>query len=120
MIKDRLKTLNQTDIYSMVLFALYKIKDVPEYSTVSELAYVLDRTNLLNLCEYFGGLTIKVPTISEIEELMGVLLIYQKVNIEHQNLEEIIQGLDSANSRNIRDKYNKLCEVLSKYEFNPR
>lgn len=26
-----------------------------EYSSLSELAYILDKDNLLNLCEFFGG-----------------------------------------------------------------
>ena len=71
--KDSLKQLNSSDTYSLILFCLYKIKNNEKYSTLSELAYVLDKDNLLKLCEYFGGLTIKIPTIDEIESLVQAL-----------------------------------------------
>ena len=82
MIKQNLDNLKSADIYSMILFALYKLIDIPEYSALSELAYVLDRKNLLNLCEYFGGITIKIPTIDELTELTDALLLYQYVKID--------------------------------------
>ena len=62
-IKEELNQLKETDVYSMLLFVLYKMRGIEEYSILSELAYILDKKNLLNLCEYFGGLTIKIPTI---------------------------------------------------------
>ena len=36
MIRDDLAKLSDNDIYSLILFALYKIKNIPEYSTLSE------------------------------------------------------------------------------------
>ena len=62
-IKEELQKLHEPDIWSLLLFVLFKIKDIPEYSGISELAYILDRKNLLKLCEYFGGTTITMPTI---------------------------------------------------------
>ena len=41
-IKENLITLSDMDTWSLVLFVLYKIKVIPEYSTISEMAYVLD------------------------------------------------------------------------------
>lgn len=55
MIRNNIENLKQTDFYSLLLFSLFKMTDIPEYSSISQLAYVLDRENLLNLCEYFGG-----------------------------------------------------------------
>ena len=37
-----------------MLFALYKLKDLPEYLTLSELCYVLDSSNLPKFLSYFG------------------------------------------------------------------
>ena len=52
-----------------------KIKDLPEYSTLSELAYILDKKSLLKLCEYFGGITMTIPTIEDLENLTKSLLL---------------------------------------------
>ena len=64
-----LNNLKEQDWYSMALFCLYKLIEVPEYSSLGELPYVLDKENLLNLCEYFGGQTIKIPMRARCESL---------------------------------------------------
>ena len=76
-IKEEVNKLKSQDIYSLMLFALFKLKDVPEYSSLSELVYILDKDSLLKLCEYFGGMTIKIPTIKELESMVYLLLLYQ-------------------------------------------
>lgn len=50
-----LNNLKEQDLYSLSLFCLYKLMGTNEYSSLSELAYILDKDNLLNLCEFFGG-----------------------------------------------------------------
>ena len=74
-IKEELSKLKTMDVFSLLLFILYKVRDIDEYSTISELAYVLDKDNLLKLCEYFGGLTITIPTIDELENIINSLLV---------------------------------------------
>lgn len=121
-IKNELSKLKTTDIFSLLLFILYKIRDVEEYSTISELAYVLDKENLLNLCEYFGGITLTIPTIDELESILNSLLIYQYVNIDGYSYNEAIKkiGFDSHQLRKIKKDYNKIVTVLDKYTFKPR
>ena len=92
-VKEDLAKLNEVDSYSLILFVLYKLREVPEYAAISELAYVLDKDNLLKLCEYFGGLTIKIPTIEELEEIVHSLLLYQYVNIDNMSFEEALMLL---------------------------
>ena len=77
-----LDNLRTKDIYSLILFALFKLKDLPEYSALSELAYILDKENLLKLCEFFGGMTITIPTMQELESIVYSLVLYQYVNID--------------------------------------
>lgn len=122
MTNDQIKTLKDTDCYSLILFCLYKLLDVPEYSSLSELVYVLDRQNLLNLCEYFGGQTITIPTIDELETLTYSLLLYQYVNVEKKDYSEALEliGHESRDLRRVKKFYTKLCEVLEKYDFVPR
>lgn len=121
-IKENLLTLKDMDMWSLIFFALYKLKDIPEYSTISEMAYVLDKDNLLKLCEYFGGLTIKIPTIDELELLVHSLVLYQYVNIDGMDYEKAIEivGKDSIDLRAVKSGYIKICEILSKYKFSPR
>ena len=120
LIKNKLSNLKEADLYSVILFALAKIRDIPEYSSLSELCYVLDKENLLKLCEYFGGSTIKIPTIYELESLVYALLLYQHVNIDGKDYEEAVKviGLDSKEMREVKANYSKLSDILSTYSFN--
>lgn len=120
-IKENLITLKEMDIWTLLLFALYKIKDLPEYSTLSELAYILDKKSLLKLCEYFGGITMTIPTIEDLENLTKSLLLYQYTIIEHKTYDEAIKLLgDTDNLRLIKSNYVKLCNILDKYTFSER
>lgn len=118
-IRSNLDKLQMSDTFSLILFALYKIRDVDEYSTLSELAYILDKNSLLSLCEYFGGLTIKIPTIQELEDLVNSLLLYEYIDIEHMSFEEAVKkiGLESYETRSARKNYNELSKVLEKYSL---
>lgn len=118
-VKEDLAKLNEVDSYSLILFVLYKLREVPEYSAISELAYVLDKSNLLKLCEYFGGLTIKIPTIEELEEIVHSLLLYQYVNIDNMSFEEALKllGKRTTDIRVVKRNYNKIKEVLEQYTF---
>ena len=118
-IKEELNQLKETDVYSMLLFILYKMKDIEEYSTLGELVYILDKQNLLNLCEYFGGLTIKIPTIDELESLLHSLMLYQYIEIDGLTYDEAIEkfGFDSFELRTIKKNYKKLSKLLENYSF---
>ena len=117
-----LNNLKERDVFSLALFVLYKTIEVPEYSSLSELAYVLDKKNLLNLCEYFGGQTITIPTVDELTSLVYSLLLYQYVKIDHMDYKEAIKliGHESKDLRAVKANFRKLCEVLQDYSFTPR
>ena len=118
-LRKELDNLKMTDTFSLILFVLYKIRDVSEYSTISELAYILDKDALLDLCEYFGGLTIKIPTIEEIESIINSLLLYQYINIDGYSYDEAVDkiGFDSFQLRKIKKDYNNICSILSDYSL---
>lgn len=122
MIREQLTKLKDIDIYSLMLFALYKTKDIPEYASLSELVYILDKDSLLKLCEYFGGTTLKIPTIEQLESLVYALILYQYVNIEHMQYDEAVKlvGHCSKDLRNVKSDYCKLCKVLEQYDFTKR
>ena len=117
-VKKDVSALRSVDVYSLVLFTLYQIKDIPEYSTLSELAYILDKPNLLLLLEYFGGTTIRIPTKEELQTVISTLLVYQYVNIEHMTYTKAISmlnGISRNQYREIKELYDKICKVLDRY-----
>ena len=119
-VKEELANLKKADIYSLILFALFRLRDIPEYSTLSQLSFVLDQDSLLKLCEYFGGLTIKIPTIEELESIVYSLVLYQYVNLDNMSYDDAIKliGPESSELRKIKSDYWKLCKILDNYNFN--
>lgn len=118
-INKALKDLNTTDIYSILLFAIFQLKDDPKYSTLSELCYVIDNDSFINLLQYFGGKTITFPTVSEFKDLVDGLCLYQLVNIDKLDYSRCLKDLNITNDRldDVSLVYQKLCEVLANYNF---
>jgi hypothetical protein len=122
-IEEYLSKLKETDIYSLVMFALFKMHNIPEYASISELSYILDKENLFKLCEYFGGLTIRIPTLDELENMICALLVYQLVNIEHREYDEVsstLRGKYGKRFNTIEEMYLKLCTLMTDYTFEAR
>lgn len=121
-IKEELGKLKEPDIWSLMLFVLYKVKEIPEYSGLSELAYVMDKKNLLKFCEYFGGSTIKVPRIEDLELLVYGLLLYQYVDIEHIKFEDAVELVNRNNVDilAVKTNYHKIKDTLESYGFTSR
>ena len=119
-ISTEIAKLNEMDTYSLILFTLFKLRDIPEYATLSELVYILDKESLLKLCEYFGGLTLKIPTIDELESIVYSLVLYQSVNIEGKDYNEMVKiiGHKSSELRKVKNDYEKICKILDQYDFN--
>lgn len=119
-IRQQLNKLKEKDIYSLLLFTLFNLKNVEEYSTLSELIYVLNKEDFLNFCRVFGGTTITVPTVDELIYLLDALILYGEVNIKGNNLEETIKENQIDFNKEVKESYAKVCEVMGKYEFSPR
>ena len=114
-----LNSLNKDDIYSMMLFTLYKVKDIPDYLTLSELCYVLDGENLTKFLSYFGGMTVTIPKLSDLRLVLKGLMLYQYVNVEGGNFDDSLKALagDEFSSEDIKSIYVKIVEVISNYDF---
>ena len=119
-IHDALSRLTKPDIYSLMLFVLFKLKDTNEYSSLSQLSYILDKDSLLKLCEFYGGTTITIPTIEDLEAVFNALLLYQEVNIEKQDFDKMIdkRDLQRTEKRKLLDCYDVVVDVLKNYDFN--
>ena len=118
-VKNELLNIKELDIYSLILFALFKLRDIPDYLALSELVFLMDKKELLKLCEYFGGMTIQIPTIQELESMVYSLLLYQYINVENMNYEDAIKliGSESKDLRQIKSDYQKLSTILEQYSF---
>lgn len=110
-IKDELLFLKKQDTYPLILFLLYKLKNDPQYTTLSELGFVLDKKNLINLCNYFGGTTLKVPTIDELEEIIAALTLYEQTKLNNKDFKKTLDYLveSGTDKQHLQDLYNKLC-----------
>ena len=120
-IKSKLDKLTNEDTYSLLLFALYKLKDIPEYSTLSELAYILDIDSLLNLLELFGGITITVPEVRDLKLVSYCLLLYKQVELDGVDFTKAVRNMNITSEysiKEIRELYTVLKDVLSNYSFN--
>ena len=119
-ISTEITNLTKNDIYSLMLFVMYKLKDSNEYSSLSQLSYILDEENLLKLCEYYGGTTIYIPKIEELEDMLNAMLLFQKVDIEKQELTKCLTTLDKKgeNTKSIKNNYFVIKEVLKDFSFN--
>lgn len=116
--REKIESLEKTDVYSLILFAIFKMKDIPEYSTLSELAYILDKESLFNFLEYYGGTTIRVPTLQEFNVVIRGLLLYQAVNLEGVDFSKAFKNIESEYQNNdTKETYFKLVKVLDKYDF---
>ena len=120
-IKSKLDSLHLSDIYSLMLFLLYKVQDIPEYAVLSELCYLLDGSNITRLFAYFAGKTITFPSEEEFIVLINALLLYQYINIEGKTLAAAQEKLDLSNNR-LKDKstelYLKIVPTIKQYNIN--
>lgn len=122
LIKDKLNNLKEADLYSIILFALAKLRDMPEYYAISELCYILDKKSLVKLCQIFGGVTLTVPTLNELEILTYSLLLYEYVDINNIPFDDAFKNLckDNINSKSIKESYIKIKELLADYDISSR
>lgn len=122
-IKQELNKLKEMDVWSLMLFVLYNYQNIPEYSSISELAYILDKKNLLKLCEYFGGSTMRIPTIHELETTLYAMLLYEYVHRERYDNDTAIAMLHVENKHKLNEilqYYDALSKVMEEYQLTPR
>ena len=118
-IKEKLNKLKEPDLYSLMLFVLYKLHNIPEYSTLSNLSFLLEKDHLLKMCDLFGGTTIYITTITELEEIIYALSLFYQVNVNKKQYNKVIEEMkiDSSRLRKVKTAYLKVCEIMKNYTF---
>ena len=119
-IKANLNTLHLSDIYSLILFIIYKLQDIPEYAVLSELCYLLDGSNLTRLLTYFAGKTITIPTEEEFATMTNALLLYQYINIDGMTLVDAQAKLEDITPKQldkITELYLQILPIMRQYNI---
>ena len=119
-IKKSLDTLHLSDIYSLMLFILFKVQNIPEYAVISELCYLLDGANMTRLLTYFAGKTVTFPTEAEMSIVTNALLMYQYINIDGETF-TIAQNKLGDLTKKAQDKvtelYVQLLPIMKQYNI---
>ena len=114
-----LEELDKKDIYSLMLFILYRLKEIPEYSTLSELVYILDNENFIKLINYYGGKTIRIPKIDELSTILNALLVYEREQNTDLSLSDIFKdiGIDKKEIPEIMKILQLIPQLMDDYDF---
>ena len=119
-VKESLNSLQLSDIYSLMLFIMYKVQDIPEHAVLSELCYLLDGSNLTRLMTYFAGKTVTFPTEEEFAVVTSALLMYQYINIDGEsftNAQTKLTGLTAKQKDQASDLYLKIIPIMRQYNI---
>ena len=119
-IKKNLNSLHLSDIYSLMLFILFKVQEIPEYAVTSELCYLLDGANMTRLLTYFAGKTVTFPTEAEMTAVTNALLLYQYINIDGETFtvaQNKLGELTNKEKERITELYVKLLPILKQYNI---
>ncbi len=116
MTDDFYRSFTKDNAYYIALMLLYFLKGEKKYSTISEMVYLLDRENFLNLVQYYGGQEVYIPNNEEIITALKTVLLYQYRVINKLSWAESLKkaGFSSSESTNARGLYIALEQVLEK------
>ncbi|PJZ19739.1 hypothetical protein CEW46_21405 [Bacillus cereus] len=106
------------DLYYVSLMLLYLSRKDGRYSTISELAYLLEPKSFLNLLWYYEGQTIRIPTKGELDAMLRLILAYYYYDIQKLPWQEVVVkvGLEFTphNSRHLKARLVWLRRTLEK------
>lgn len=121
-ITNLLANFKKQDVYAVLCAYLFELRELPEYSTLCELAYLTDVNSFVRLMKYYEGQTIKIPTREEFQSAIRTLLLRQYYEVEQRPWKESLQlaGFQSSEGRAAQNRLNKLKEAISNYNYGNR
>ena len=119
-VNKKIDSLKTKDVYSILMFLLFRAEEIPEYAVLSRLAYVMDKEVLLTLCELFGGMTIKIPTMDDLDKLLTAMSIYSRVDLDKEDKEHVFEEITEKYKNKIPPAsiiklYEQLHDIMEKY-----
>lgn len=113
--RDSLNKMSEKDIYTLLLYLVYRLSEDEEYSTLSYLIWALDKENLLNFLRMFENTTIKVPSIADLKSLTTALDVYRRVDINEEDLSSVLEDTltEDFTKETLMELYRKIkvpCE----------
>jgi hypothetical protein len=119
-IKNNINNLHLSDIYSLMLFIMYKVQEIPDYAVLSELCYLLDGSNMTRMLTYFAGRTVTFPTAKEMAVVTNALLMYQYINIDGESLtaaQNKLENLTAKQKEEVIELYLKIIPIMRQYNI---
>ena len=119
-LKKNLNSLHLSDIYSLMLFILFKVQEIPEYAVTSELCYLLDGANMTRLLTYFAGKTVTFPTETEMAIVTNALLMYQYINIDGETFtaaQNKLEKLTRKEKDKVTELYVQILPIMKQYNI---
>lgn len=119
MIQDIFDKLGKEDTYSMMCILLFAMSDNPWYSTLNELAYLLDSRGFINILKYYEGQTITIPTLEESKIALRILLLYQYYKVEKNTWEKALEmsGFSQEESSKAKMYLTHFLDKLGEYDY---
>ena len=119
-IKQNLNNLHLSDIYSLMLFVLFKVQEIPEYAVTSELCYLLDGANMTRLLTYFAGKTVTFPTETEMAIVTNALLMYRYINVDGETFtsaQNKLGDLTKKEKDKVTELYVQMLPIMKQYNI---
>ena len=93
--------------FQYLLQLLPPLEGEPEFAWLPELFSIIGARNLITLCKYAGGETIKIPTLEQLDQDIEALQWYYDIYIsKKKNIVEVPAKLYNSVVK-IRDIYNQ-------------
>lgn len=112
-----LDLMKEKDLINLMLFGLYRLKDDPMYASLCDLIFVLDKDSFYKLCATYGGSTIKIPTIAELEQITDALRLYQCMYINNFTFEQACNVMtDIQDPVRVAKILDKIKTIIDEYD----
>ncbi len=116
--KQYLDELNFSQLYNFILFVLYKLRNHPDFLVLSELMLLLDKDSVLTLFEYFGGMTLRIPKIEELQLVIKAMNVFIDVTFNKKTPEECFASIPKDDRKDVARCYSMMSQLLANYNFN--
>ena len=117
-----MRVLDKKDTFSFILSAIYAAQADPNYTVLADLIYMLDEKEFKRFMGLFEGQTIKIPTIKELNDMLGALMLYSYVDIEGMDIRKAMKELgyclESDNRGKGPSEYLRLKQLIKEQKVN--